>query len=131
VRISPDLYAELIAHAQEESPNECCGMVAFEGDKAVAVHRATNAAPSPRMAYLIEAMDQYRIEMSIYDAGLDVGAVYHSHPKSEPYPSPMDVNLAFHFGAIYIIVGLAGNEPDVRAYTIRDGEVLDAEILVE
>ena len=30
-----------------------------------------------------------------------------------------------------MIVGLAGEEPDVRAYTIRDGQVADAELVVE
>jgi proteasome lid subunit RPN8/RPN11 len=69
--------------------------------------------------------------MAIDDAGLDLGAIYHSHPRSEPVPSQTDINLAFYPDAIYIIVGLKSPDPDVRAFTIRDGKVAEAELVVE
>ncbi len=69
--------------------------------------------------------------MEIDDADLELGAIYHSHTRTEPYPSQTDINLAFYPEALYVIVGLAGDEPDVRAYTIRDGRVGDAELVVE
>jgi proteasome lid subunit RPN8/RPN11 len=68
--------------------------------------------------------------MEIDDAGHDLGAIYHSHTRSEPYPSQTDINLAFYPDAIYVIVGLAGEEPDVRSYFIRDGQVTEAELAV-
>ncbi len=116
-------------HAREEAPNECCGMVAAREGRAVAVHRAVNAAASP-LRYEIDPQDQYRIEMSIEDAGLDLGAIYHSHTRSAPYPSQTDINLAFHPQALYVIVGLAGDEPELRAYTIAGGTVSEAELTV-
>jgi proteasome lid subunit RPN8/RPN11 len=130
VKIAPELYEEILAHAREEAPNECCGMIASRDGRAVEVHRATNAAASP-LRYEVEPHDQYRIEMAIDDAGLDLGAIYHSHTRSAPYPSQTDINLAFHPDALYVIVGLAGEEPELRAYTIRDGQVADADIRVE
>jgi len=69
--------------------------------------------------------------MAIDDAGLDLGAIYHSHTRSAPIPSQTDINLAFYPDTLYVIVGLAGDEPDVRAYEIRDGMVADAELTVE
>jgi [CysO sulfur-carrier protein]-S-L-cysteine hydrolase len=129
VLISPELVAEIVAHAREEAPNECCGMVASREGRAIAVHRAVNAAASP-LRYEIDPQDQYRIEMSIEDAGLDLGAIYHSHTRSAPYPSQTDINLAFHPQALYVIVGLAGNEPELRAYNIADGAVSAAELTV-
>jgi len=128
--IAPDLYAEMIAHAREEAPNECCGMIAVENDRAVRLYRATNAAASP-LRYEVEPRDQYRIEMAIDDAGWELGAIYHSHTRSVPFPSQTDINLAFHPDAVYLIVGVAGEQPDVRAFSIRDGEVRDAELAVE
>ncbi len=130
MRIAPDLYAEMIAHAREEAPNECCGMIAVEDGRAVRLYRATNAAASP-LRYEVEPHDQYRIEMAIDDAGWELGAIYHSHTRSDPYPSQTDINLAFHPDAVYLIVGVAAQEPDVRAFSIRDGEVRDAELAVE
>jgi [CysO sulfur-carrier protein]-S-L-cysteine hydrolase len=130
VRIARELVDEIVAHAREEAPNECCGMVAAENGRAVRVYRATNAAASP-LRYEIEPRDQYRIEMAIEDAGMELGAIYHSHTRSDPYPSQTDVNLAFHPHALYLIVGLAGDEPELRAYRIVDGRVDEAEFEIE
>jgi [CysO sulfur-carrier protein]-S-L-cysteine hydrolase len=69
--------------------------------------------------------------MAIDDAGLDLGIIYHSHTRSPPYPSQTDINLAFYPEALYVIVGLAGDEPEVRAFRIRDGKVAEAELIVE
>ena len=66
---------------------------------------------------------------TIDDAGLELGAIYHSHTRSAPYPSQTDINFANSGrGSLWIIVGLAGGEPEVRAYEIRDGQVADAEL---
>ena len=130
MRIPSELYAQLIEHAREEAPNECCGMIASRDGEAVSVHRATNTAASP-LRYEIDGAEQYRIQMEIYDAELDLGAIYHSHTRTEPYPSQTDVNLAFYPDALYVIVGLADGQPDVRAYQIRDGRISEGELLVE
>ena len=130
MKISRALLDEIVAHAQAEAPNECVGMVAAADGRAVEVHPAVNAAASP-LRYEIDPADQYRIEMAIEGAGRDLGAIYHSHTRSAPYPSQTDVNLAFHPHALYVIVGLASSEPDVRAYRIVDGRIDDAELEVE
>ena len=129
MKISRELYDQMIAHARAEAPNECCGMVSSDGEEAVKVFPAENAAASP-LRYEIDGAEQYRIQMQIDDAGHDLWAIYHSHTRSEPYPSQTDINLAFYPDAIYVIVGLAGEEPDVRSYFIRDGQVTEAELAV-
>ena len=130
MRISRQLLDELIAHARAEAPNECVGMIASRDGEAVAVHRATNAAASP-LRYEIEGREQYRIQTAIEDAGLDLGAIYHSHTRSAPEPSQTDINLAFYPDALYVIVGLDGEEPDVRAWRIADGQVSETQLEVK
>jgi proteasome lid subunit RPN8/RPN11 len=130
MRIARHLYEQIIEHAREEAPNECCGMIASRDGEAVEVYRATNAAASP-LRYEIDGVEQYRIQMQIYDADLELGGIYHSHTRTEPYPSQTDISLAFYPEALYVIVGLAGESPEMRAYTIRDGKVADAELVVE
>src|ERR671928_1618905 len=110
MRIARALYDELIAHARADAPNECCGMIASRNGEAVSVHRAHNAAASP-LRYVIDGKEQYEIQSAIEDAGLDLGAIYHSHTRSAPEPSQTDVNLAFYPEALYIIVGLERDEP--------------------
>jgi [CysO sulfur-carrier protein]-S-L-cysteine hydrolase len=129
MEISRELYDEIVDHARAEAPNECCGMVASRDGTAITVYRATNAAASP-LRYEIDGAEQYRIQMQIYDAGLDLGAIYHSHTRTEPSPSQTDINLAFYPDAVYLIVGLAGAEPEMRGFTIRDGQVAPAELTV-
>ncbi len=124
------LYDEMVQHALEDAPNECCGMISSRDGEAVGIYRANNAAASP-LRYEIDGAEQYRIQMQIDDADLDLGAIYHSHTRSEPVPSQTDINLAFYPESLYVIVGVAGDEPDVRAFTIRDGKVGEAELVVE
>jgi proteasome lid subunit RPN8/RPN11 len=127
MRISRSLLDDMIAHARADAPNECCGMVAARDGVAVAVHRATNAAASP-LRYEIDGMEQYRIQSEIEDAGLELGAIYHSHTRSAPEPSQTDVNLAFYPEALYVIVGVKDEQPDVRAWRIVDGNVTQVEL---
>jgi proteasome lid subunit RPN8/RPN11 len=131
MRISRALYEEMVDHARAEAPSECCGMLASREGEAVEVYPATNAAASPPYAYEIDSADLYRIQMAIENEGLDLGAIYHSHPRSEPYPSQTDINLALYPDTLYIIVGLKGAEPDMRAFRIRDGQVAEAELVIE
>src|SRR2546423_3574700 len=120
MRLPRPLLEEIVAHARADAPNECCGMIAARDGEAVAVHRAANAAASP-LRYEMDGMEQYRIQTAIEDAGLDLGAIYHSHTRSDPIPSQTDINLAFYPDALYVIVGVKGSEPDVRAWRIVDG----------
>ncbi len=124
------LFEALIAHALEDAPDECCGMIATRDGEAIAVHRARNAAASP-LRYEIDGMEQYRIQTAIEDAGLDLGAIYHSHTRSAPYPSQTDINLALYPDSLYVIVGVQDRDAaEVRAYAIVDEQVAEARLEV-
>jgi proteasome lid subunit RPN8/RPN11 len=130
MRFAPQLYDEMIAHAREEAPIECCGMVASRDGEAVTVHRTRNAAASA-LRFEIDGQEAYRVTREIEQAELELGAIYHSHTRTEPNPSETDINFGNWWpGVLWIIVGLAAEEPDVRAFTIRDGEVTEAELVV-
>jgi [CysO sulfur-carrier protein]-S-L-cysteine hydrolase len=128
VRIARALVDEMVAHALQDAPDECCGMVASRDGEAVRVERARNAAASP-LRYEVDPRDQFRIQERIEDEALELGAIYHSHTRSEPYPSQTDINLALTHdgrqelwpGTLYVIVGVAGEEPEVRAFRIAAG----------
>ncbi len=128
--ISSDLWQEIVDHAHAEAPNECCGMIASTDGRAARVYRAANAAASP-LRYEIDGSEQLRIQTEIEQAGLDLGAIYHSHTRSDPYPSQTDINLAFYPESLYVIVGVAGAEPDVRAFRIVDERVQEVALQVE
>ncbi|MBV9415122.1 MAG: M67 family metallopeptidase [Solirubrobacterales bacterium] len=131
MRITRELYEEMVAHAREEAPNECCGMVGSSDGQAVAVYRAVNAEASP-LRFRIDPEEQLELHNRIEDAGLELGAIYHSHTRTEPRPSQTDINFAKMWpGVLWIIVGLVADRPDVRTWRIDDGRVSDAELVVE
>lgn len=131
MQIARELYDQLVAHARSEAPNECCGIVSANGDgRAVKVYPATNVFASP-LRYEVDPQDLVRIWGEIDDADLEIGAIYHSHTRTVPEPSQTDINSATYPEALYIIVGLMNDEPEVRAWRIVDGQVGEAELTVE
>jgi [CysO sulfur-carrier protein]-S-L-cysteine hydrolase len=130
MRIAQPLIDEIVAHAREDLPNECCGMVGGIDGEARTVYRAENAEASP-LRYSIDAREQFRLMKEIEAAGEELVGIYHSHTKSAAYPSQTDVNLAGWPEAIYLIASLAGaRAPDVKGFWIRDGQIADAELVV-
>jgi proteasome lid subunit RPN8/RPN11 len=132
MRMSLALLDEIVAHAREEAPNECCGMVAGRDGVATRVHRARNAFASP-LRYEIHPQDQYRIITEIEENGEELACIYHSHTRSDAYPSQTDVNLAANWpDPVYLICSLMDPEdPVTRAFRIRDGDVEEVAIEVE
>lgn len=131
MRIPQHLYREMVEHARQEAPNECCGMVAGHDGHAVRVYRATNAAASP-LRFEIDPREQIRLHNEIEAAGWDLTAIYHSHTRTAPAPSQTDINFAHGWpGVLWIIVGLAGEEVEVRMWRIEKGRATEAELAVE
>ena len=120
----------MVEHARREAPNECVGVLGARDGEARLLVEAENARRSP-LAYEIAPQELLRVHDRLDEDDLEVGAIYHSHTRTEPVPSQTDINLAFYPEAVYIIVGVAGEEPDVRAFRIVDGEVSQTELEVE
>ena len=131
MRIARSLVDEIVAHAREDAPNECCGMIAARNGSAVRVHRIRNQDASP-LRYTLDPMQQFEVEEAIEEAGHRVGAIYHSHTRSAPYPSQTDITLAspLYAESLYVIVGVAAPEADVRAFRILDGQVSESPLEV-
>lgn len=132
MRIAQSLIDEMVAHAREDLPNECCGMIGGGGDEASAVIRVENAAASP-LRFEMDPQGQYNALKAIEDDGGELLAIYHSHTKSAAYPSQTDVNQAVNWpDAIYLIVSLEDEDaPDVRGYWLKDLKIADAELVIE
>jgi len=132
MRIARHLIDEMVAHAREELPNECCGMVGGSDGEATGVIRVENSAASP-LRFEMDPQGQYDALKQIEDGGGELLAIYHSHTKSAAYPSQTDVNQAVNWpDAIYVIVSLQDPDaPEVRAYWLKDLSIGDAELVIE
>lgn len=122
---------EMITHAREDDPNECCGVIAGQGGAAKQLYRAVNAEASP-YRYNVDPKDLLRIYRDIEGHDWDVLVIYHSHTHTEAFPSRTDVSLAAWPDAYYVIVSLENkSEPVVRAFRITDGKITEEDLKVE
>ena len=130
MRIAQALIDEMVAHAREDLPNECCGLIGGIDGQARTLYRARNAFASP-FSYRVDPSDQYRIiEKEMREQGEELLAIYHSHTKSPAYPSQTDLNEAVNWPEqAYLIVSLADpDSPDVKAYWLKEMKIADAEL---
>jgi len=127
-RIEKRYIDDMIAHAREEAPNECCGFLAGKDGRVLQFYRGTNAEQS-RYRYEVDSDELYRIHRECEERGWEFVGIYHSHPSTEAYPSPTDVRRASWPEALYFVVSLRDSEsPTVRAYRIVDGQVSEEEL---
>ena len=130
MRIARDLLDEIVAHAVRDAPNECCGVVLERDGAVTAVQALENLAASP-FRFDIDGSALIPLLFG-EDDGTQLAAIYHSHTRSEPYPSQTDVNFAAGWpGTEWLIVGIKkGAEPVVRSYLIDGGEVSEVPVEV-
>jgi proteasome lid subunit RPN8/RPN11 len=125
VVVPPEIRAEIVAHSQEEAPNEACGLVLIEGDVAVEYVRATNKTPSP---YRFELYLEPSVWADIGDREVEQGVV-HSHLSSPPRPSRTDVeNIGLWEGKPYLIYSL--REDVLAGWTIQSGAIKPLDVTV-
>ncbi len=130
MRIARTLLDQIVDHARRDAPNECCGVIAARDGAATAVHATENVAASP-FRFEVDGPEVFRLLEAIEDGGDELGAIYHSHTRSEPYPSQTDVNFSAGWpGVEWLIVGVAGDEPEVRSFVIDDGEIREVEVVL-
>ncbi len=133
MRIARATLDEIVAHAVRDAPNECCGVVVGSDGSATAARALENLAASP---FRFDIDGRELLPFAFAEEGDDqLVAIYHSHTRSEPYPSQTDVNFAAGWpGVEWLIVGVprkgADGEPAVRSYLIEDGAIREVELEV-
>jgi [CysO sulfur-carrier protein]-S-L-cysteine hydrolase len=109
-------------HALREFPNECCGII-LEKNKTV-----TNVLPMKSLhpstdTYFMDPVQQTEVFSEMQQRGESLFGIYHSHPEGPLQPSGMDLQLAFHPGAIYFIISLENrNSPEIGAFILEGGQ---------
>jgi [CysO sulfur-carrier protein]-S-L-cysteine hydrolase len=123
MEFAPEHIDEIVAHAREDAPDECCGLIAGRDGRSERVYRMENQAHSP-LRFEVAPLEVMRTLEAIDDEGLEVGGLYHSHTRTAPYPSQTDVTYAEAWpGTPWIIVGLANGDAEVRTYRIDGANV--------
>jgi proteasome lid subunit RPN8/RPN11 len=122
----------MLAQARSELPNECCGMLAGRLDAEGQIGRVekryalVNAAASPR-EYLSDPVSMFAAYRDWRQHGLEVLAVYHSHPTSPPVPSRKDLEMNYSPEVINLIISLQADEPMMRGWWLSGEDSRAAE----
>ncbi len=121
----------MISHARAEKPLECCGILAGKDGTVTDMYKMNNTENDPDK-YLMDAKEQFAVVKDMRAKGIDMLAIYHSHPHSPARPSGIDTKLAFYPDAIYIIISLMDAEkPVMKGFFIKEEKVEEAGIKVD
>lgn len=132
VYITESIYQEMLAHIVASYPNEGCGALGSKDGQVVKHYATANAAEHQDDFSIIADSDLVRIYNDIdeYDGEM---IYYHSHPKSEAYPSARDIEWAKRSGYLYIIFShrFYPQLPYVRVFAISAaGAVTEGKVVV-
>lgn len=120
LKLPEEVRLALIAHAEREAPNECCGLLIGTGNTVVAVHPARNTVAS-HTRFTINPADHFLAIRKARAAGQEVIGAYHSHPASAALPSASDLAEASEGAPLMLIVSLMPPTPMVRAFMLEPG----------
>ena len=123
LEIPENLLKSIIGHARQEYPLEGCGILAGKGGKVTKFYPITNMKKSCS-CYLMEPEEQLRVFQEIEKEGLELSAIYHSHPYTAAFPSQRDMDYAFYPDSLILIISLMENKvPQVGVFRIEKGRI--------
>ena len=134
LRIGREFADEMIAHALEDDPNECCGILAGADGNITKLYRITNSSASP-FRYQMEPQAFLQAMLDSDRNGWDMLAFYHSHTHSPAYPSQTDVRMALESWMLdvsYVLISLEHRDsPQIRGFHIAEsGDIVEDELEV-
>jgi proteasome lid subunit RPN8/RPN11 len=128
--ITRELLDKIISYCREVYPKEACGILGGKGNTIKKVYRAVNVDDSS-VTFRIEP---FQILKSLQQDGLEMIAIYHSHPHSKAYPSLIDIERSSEpystYVSIYMIVSLVQGEPEVSVFAIKDRDIREIELII-
>lgn len=129
MKITKKVIKEMLDHARKEAPLEACGYLGAKDGIITKIYVLTNIDKSSEH-FSFEPKEQFLAVKDARAQGLEICAVYHSHPASPARPSQEDVKLAYDPEMSYFIISLAGGDEEVRAFSIKSGEVSEINLEV-
>jgi proteasome lid subunit RPN8/RPN11 len=126
-----DHWQTMLDHVLACMPEEACGIVAGRQGIVAQVRPIENAAHSP-FRFRMEPRGQVEALLDLEAQGLELLAIYHSHPATPAYPSPTDIARAFYPDVVYMLVSLMNPEQaTLRGFRIVDGKVEEITLEIE
>lgn len=120
----------LLGAAQRLAPRECVGVLSGQGGRILEWHPLTNIAPEEDR-FLADPTEQIQLFRRLREAGREVMAICHSHPRGGGAPSATDLAEAWYPGALYLVVAMGvDGRLDLNGYLLREGRAEPQELTV-
>lgn len=130
LKIPQHIHHNIIAHAQEGFPLEVCGILGGKDGEVSAIYRMTNTDQSNEH-FMMDPKEQFSVVKNLRAKGIEMLAIYHSHPETPARPSEEDIRLALTPDVSYVIVSLMEPEtPVLKSFRISNGRVEPEEATV-
>ena len=130
LEIPADIFEQIIVQAKAQAPVEACGILAGRNDKVEKLYEMTNVDKSS-YHFMMEPKEQFKVVKDIRSAGLEMLAIYHSHPTTPARLSQEDIRLSLTPDVTYVVVSLQdSNCPAVKGFLIEDGNVSEVPVEV-
>lgn len=123
--IPQNLALQIVDHALQEQPLECCGFLAGKrslDEKGVVQgwFPLTNIARSP-IRFDADPRDLFQATREMDRLGWQLLAIYHSHPTSAPIPSRTDLERSYSPDVMNLIISLQNERVETRGWWL-DGD---------
>jgi len=129
ITIKKSTVEAIYKQGDKEAPLEACGYLAGQDEELIKRYPMYNVDQSSDH-FTLDPAEQFKVIKEARNEGLEVNAVYHTHPETPARPSEEDIRLAFDPNIIYIIASLVGEEHTIKAFRIKDKEVTVLEMEV-
>ena len=124
------IFEQMIAQVKTEAPIEACGILAGSDNRVEKLYKMTNAEKRSDH-FMMEPTEQFNVVKDIRGSGLEMLAIYHSHPQTPARPSAEDNRLALTPDVTYIIVSLQnGDHPTVKGFLLENGSVTEVPVKI-
>ncbi len=120
---------QMLSHAEACLPEEACGLIGGLGEQAHQVVAITNELHSP-VRFRMDAREQLAAFLHFEEKGLELIAIFHSHPNGPPTPSPTDLAEFTYPGTLYCIIAPHEGEWRARVFTIDDLQITEHDLHV-
>lgn len=130
--VLPRPVARAIAiHAEISAPQEGCGFLLVDAEDRVTFACCLTNVEASEHRFTI-APDEHHGALRFAERnGWRIGGVFHSHVRSRPYPSPVDLSAGGDPDWLHVIIGPAlGRRPELRAFRYVDGRVAEVSVTV-
>jgi len=130
VSVDPQHVEAFLAHARFSAPEEACGLLAFDEPRRLRfVYCLTNTDRSAHR-FTVDSAEHFRALEHAERNGWEIAGAFHSHPAGSARPSATDIETAGTSSWVHVILSVSGVDPEIRAFTIRDGASVELSIEV-